>query len=302
MTTPSTIFEQPSPEETVAPVRVRGRRPLALALSTWPGRLGLAGVLLVLGVATVGPLLAGSPTRPITAPFTPPGHGQALGTDLLGRSVLDRVLHGGLRLILVATVATGLAYVIGASLGLFAGYKRKLADAAIMRALDVLLSFPPILLLLLLAASAGQGLPTIFIGSVFVNIPGAARIIRSATQETVGQPFVEAAILRGERTAAILRREILPNILGSLFADAGPRLSGTIVLVAGLNYLGIGINPPTPDWGAMIFENRDGLTIQPWAVAVPAILIVLLVVSINLLGDAYARSIGRSGVVEAPPA
>lgn len=279
------------------PTRRRGRT-LRRVLASWSGRVGLTGTALVLLLACLGPLIGGSPTRQSGIPFSSPDSQQPLGTDLLGRSVLDRVLHGGLRLILVAAVATLLAYLIGASLGLLAGYRSGLVDDVIMRVLDILLSFPPILLLLVLAAGIGQGLSTIFIGTVLVNVPGAARVIRSATQELVGRPYVEAAVMRGEPTWVVLGREILPNIRGTVLADAGPRLSGTIILIAGLNYLSIGVNPPTPDWGAMIFENRQGLTLNPWTVAVPALLIVLLVVSVNLLADAYARSTGRSGVLE----
>ena len=291
--------------EVVPPADVKHRKargPLAAILSTWSGRAGLIGTLLVLGLAVVGPLVGGSPTRQLDVPFTLPTGHQLLGTDLLGRSVLDRIMHGGVRLIALAALATLVAYALGASLGLLAGYRRGVIDDVIMRVLDVLLSFPPILLLLVLAAGAGTGQGTIFIGAVLVNVPGAARVVRSATQEIVGHAYVEAAMLRGEGTAVILRREILPNIRGTVLADAGPRLSGTIILIAGLNYLGIGVNPPTPDWGAMIFENRGGLTLQPWAVAAPALLIVLLVVSVNLLADAYARSIGRSGATDGPSA
>ena len=299
MTPPSSVLG--GPPEVVARSDVRNRKargPLGAILSTWSGRIGLIGTFLVLGLAVVGPLVSGSPTRQLDVPFTLPTGEQILGTDLLGRSVLDRVMHGGIRLIALAALATLVAYVLGASLGLLAGYRRGVVDGTIMRFLDVLLSFPPILLLLLLAAGAGTGQVTIFIGAVLVNVPGAARVVRSATQEVVGNAYVEAAMLRGERTAVILRREILPNIRGTVLADAGPRLSGTIILIAGLNYLGIGANPPTPDWGAMIFENRGGLTLQPLAVAAPALLIVLLVVFVNLVADAYARSVGRSSATD----
>lgn len=303
MSTPAGVLDGQPETTSPAPVRRRtGRGPLSRVLSSWSGRVGLIGTLLVLGVAVFGSLVGGSPTRQLGVPFTAPGGGELLGTDLLGRSVWDRVLHGGLRLIVITALATLTAYALGASLGLLAGYRRDVVDDVIMRVLDVLLSFPPILLLLVLAAGAGQGLATIFIGSVLVNVPGAARVVRSATQEIVGLAYVEAAVLRGEPTRVVLRREILPNIRGTMLADAGPRLSGTVILIAGLNYLGIGVDPPTPDWGAMIFENRSGLTLQPWAVVAPALLIVLLVVAVNLLADAYARSTGRSGLIERPRA
>jgi peptide/nickel transport system permease protein len=276
--------------ETGAPRRTR-------IIDTWSGRLGLAGMGFVLAVAVVGRLVVPhGPAELLTTPYSHPSARLLLGTDQLGRDVLARVLDGGLRMIMLSFSATLVAYVLGVTLGLLSAYLRGRWDSVIMRALDVLLAFPPILLVLVLASGRGQGLATIFAGAVLVNIPGSARVVRSAGLEVVTMPFVEAARLRGESLLSVLRREILPNIRGAVIADAGPRLSGTIILIAGLNYLGIGVNPPTPDWGAMIYENRGGLTIQPWAVIVPALMIVLVVVSANLLGEAYlhSRSTGRS--------
>jgi ABC-type dipeptide/oligopeptide/nickel transport system permease subunit len=267
-----------------APRRIR-------IIETWSGRLGLAGLGFVLVVAIFGRLVAPhGPAELITTPYSHPSARLLLGTDELGRDVLSRVLSGGLRLILLSFGATLVAYLLGVTLGLLSAYLRGIWDGVIMRALDVLLAFPPILLVLVLASGHGQGLDTIFIGAVLVNIPGSARVVRSAGLEVVTMPFVEAARLRGESVVSVLRREILANIRGAVIADAGPRLSGTIILIAGLNYLGIGVNPPTPDWGAMIYENLGGLTIQPWAVIIPALLIVLVVVSANLLGEAYLYS------------
>lgn len=277
----------------------RRRRRLGFVRS-WEGVVGLAGTTIVLAVAVLGPLLSPhSTTTPQGVPYAPPGGGFPLGTDELGRDVLSRVLSGGLRLIVITLLATALAYAIGTALGLFAGYNRARGDGIVMRALDVVLSFPPILLLLLLAAGAGAGLGTMIPGVILVNVPGIARVARSATLEVVTQPFVEAAVLRGERLGSILRREILPNISDALVADAGPRFSGSLILIAGLNYLAIGVNPPQPDWGAMIFENRQGMTVQPWGVVVPAVLIIVLVLSANLLGEALARSRGRHVTEEA---
>jgi ABC-type dipeptide/oligopeptide/nickel transport system permease subunit len=272
------------------------------ALRSAEGRIGLAGLGLMTFIALFGPLLApDSATAPVAAPISPPGSGHLLGTDLLGRDVLSRIMHGGTNLLVVTTGATAAAYLLGTALGLLAGYNRGRLDGVLMRSLDVVLAFPPILLLLVLAAGAGTGMKTIVPGVILVNVPGIARIVRSATLELVGRAYVEAAVLRGESIATILRREILPNISGVLLADAGPRLSGSIILVAGLNYLGIGVDPPAPDWGAMIFENRGGMTVQPWAVAGPAIVVIAVVIFASLLGDAFARASGRS-VLDHPPA
>jgi ABC-type dipeptide/oligopeptide/nickel transport system permease subunit len=125
-------------------------------------------------------------------------------------------------------------------------------------------------------------------------VPLIARIIRTAALETSVRGFVEAAIARGDRTLDIIRREILPNIIGPLSADAGPRVTLSILVVAGLNFLGIGASPPAPDWAVMINENRFGLAINHWAVTAPSILIVALTISVNVLADAVAHGLGRS--------
>ena len=268
-------------------VRVRSAR----IWNSWSGRIGLSGLTFVVLVAVLGSLVAPyGPAESITSPYQAPSFGFLLGTDVLGRDVLSRVLGGGFRLIALGFAATLIAYLIGVTLGLLSAYLGGRTDTIIMRTLDVLLAFPGILLVLVLTTGAGQSLVTIFVGVVLVNIPGAARVTQSAGLEIVSMPFVEAAHLRGESISGVLRREIFPNIRGSLIADAGPRLAGAIILIAGVNYLGIGVNPPTPDWGAMIYENSGGLTIQPWAMLAPALMIVVVVLSATLLGEAYLRT------------
>jgi peptide/nickel transport system permease protein len=277
------------------PVRTRARLLRIGLLASWQARIGLAVTLLVLLLVVVGPFVAPySPTAQLGIPYSKPGGGFLLGTDNLVRDVLSRLLYGGRKIVLLSVLATLGAYLIGTTLGLIAGYTRSRLDGVVMRGLDVVLSFPAILLLLVLASSLGAGVGTLLVGVIVVNVPGIARVIRSATLEVVGRAYVEAAVIRGESTRFILFREILPNISRSVVADAGPRFAGAFLIIAGLNYLGVGVNPPAADWGAMIFENRDGMTIQPWPVVMPAILIILLTISTNLLGDSVARSLGKS--------
>jgi ABC-type dipeptide/oligopeptide/nickel transport system permease subunit len=125
-------------------------------------------------------------------------------------------------------------------------------------------------------------------------VPQIARIARTATLESTGRGYVEAAVARGDPTWAVLRREILPNIAGPVLADLGIRFTVSVLLVASINFLGLGLHPPTADWALMISENRNGIAIQPWAVAVPAVLLGLLTLAVNLVADAFARSLGRS--------
>ncbi len=276
------------------PVRARRQPSLPAFLDGWAARVGLVLAVIVLAIALLGPLTPGSPTALSGAPYSLPSADQPLGTDFLGRSVLTRVLHGGLSVVLLASIATLVGYALGITVGLVAGYSRSALDAVLMRAMDILLAFPPILFLLVLATGAGASPVAVVAGIAVVQMPGVARVIRAATLETSVRGYVEAAVARGESTARILRREILPNIVNTVVADGGPRFTISILLVAGLNFLGLGLRPPTPDWAVMIAENRSGLTINPWSVVAPAVLIAVLTVGVNLVADALARSRGVS--------
>ena len=262
---------------------------------TGSGRIGLAATLLLLGLVVFGPLFAPhDPAAIVGIPYERPGGGFLLGTDGLGRDVLSRVLWGGRSILALSVLATTLAYVVGASIGLVAGYTRSLVDPLLMRAMDVLLAVPPLLLLLVLATGAGHSVVVLVLGVATVHVPSIARIVRAATQGVVGRGYVEAAVARGERTPSILAREILPNVLGTVLADAGIRLTGSILILASVNFLGLGLQPPRADWALMISENRSGITLQPWAVAAPALLIAFLTIGVNLVADAIARSLGTS--------
>jgi len=277
------------------PVRARfGRGRLGLA-GSWSGRVGLVLGLAILAVALVGPLFAQhSPAALVGPAYQLPSADFPLGTDFLGRDVLSRVLWGGRSVIALAGAATALAYLFGVSIGLVAGFSRSIADPALMRAMDVLLAFPPIILLLVLATGAGPSAWALIVGVAITHVPGIARIVRAATLEASVRGYVEAAVARGERIGFILRREILPNIALPVLADAGVRLTGSILLVASVNFLGLGLQPPSADWALMISENRQGLTIQPWAAIVPIVLIAGLTIAVNLVADAFARGLGRS--------
>jgi peptide/nickel transport system permease protein len=266
-----------------------------LFLRTPTGLLGLLLLAAVLGVALVGPFFAPhAPDEPIGIPLTGPADGQPLGTDFLGRDVLSRVLWGGRSVLLLAGAATLLAYLIGGSIGLVAGYDRGLLDGVFMRAVDVMLSVPPLIFLLVLATGAGTSEIALVVGVALVQAPLVARVVRTATLEQSLRGFVEAAVARGERTTAILRREILPNIVGPVAADAGLRFTYSILLVASVNFLGLGLQPPAADWALIISENRSGLDLNPYVILAPAILIAVLTIGLNLVGDAVARTLGRS--------
>jgi len=273
---------------------MRGR---LLFVRTPTGLLGVVLLAFVLGVALFGPFFAPhEPDEPIGIPLTGPAEGQPFGTDFLGRDVLSRVLWGGRSVLLLAGAATVLAYLVGGVVGLLAGYSRNLTDGVLMRSVDVLLSVPPLIFLLVLATGAGTSEVVLVLGVALVQAPLVSRIVRTATLEQSVRGFVEAAVARGERTTAIVRREILPNIVGPIAADAGLRFTYSILLVASVNFLGLGLQPPAADWALIISENRSGLDLNPYVIAVPALLIALLTIGLNLVGDSVARTLGRSAL------
>jgi peptide/nickel transport system permease protein len=270
------------------------RRRLGFTRS-WSVRIGLAVLAFVVGIAFIGPYFAPySPSALAGIPFSKPSATFWLGNDYLGEDVFSRVLEGGRSVILYGALATVLAYAVGGTVGLVAGYTSSRMDGVLMRSMDVLLAFPPILFLLVIATGAGSNIVALVIAIAIIHVPSIARIIRAATLEVSVRGYVEAALARGDRTRVILRREILPNIWGTIVADGGPRFTVSILLVAAVNFLGLGLSPPKADWAMMISENRSGITINPWAVVAPALMIGALTVSINVVADAIAGKLGKS--------
>jgi ABC-type dipeptide/oligopeptide/nickel transport system permease subunit len=169
-------------------------------------------------------------------------------------------------------------------------------DPLLMRAVDVLLAFPALLVLLLLVGGLGPHIGVLIVGVALVQLPGIARIVRTATLETSTRGFVEAAEARGEPTLSLLVREILPNIAPVILADFGIRFGYSIILIASVNYLGLGLAPPAADWGLMISENQQFISLNLWAVLAPAIMLALLTIGVNLLADTYVRTLGSSAI------
>jgi len=268
---------------------ILSRRRIA-PLSNVGAWVGVLVLIIVVLVALVGPWFAPhSPDQPIAAPFTSPGSGHPMGTDFLGRDVLSRLLWGGRSVLLFAGAATLIAYAVGLAVGLLAGYSRSWIDPALMRSVDMLLAFPALVFILLLAAALGTGIWSVLVATAVIQVPGIARIIRTATLEQSVRGFVEAAVLRGETTPSILRREILPNITGPISADIGLRFTWSVILIASVNFLGLGLQPPAADWGVMVSENRGGLNLNPSAMLAPALILGALTVAINLVSDSLAR-------------
>ena len=266
-------------------------------MRSFSGAVGVTVVVFVVAVAIFGRYFAPyDPNVPVTVPLAPPSSHYLLGTDFLGRDVFSRLLYGGRSVITLAALATGLGYLIGMSVGLIAGFSRSRIDPVLMRSVDVMLAFPPLLFLLVLISGAGTGVQVLVIGVAVIQAPGISRIVRTATLEVSVRGYVEAAIARGERSYAVIVREVLPNIMAPVLVDSGLRFTYSILIIASVNFLGLGLQPPASDWALMISDNRQYIAIQAWAVLAPAAMIALLTIGINLTGDAIARSLGRSYV------
>ena len=284
--------KRPAPQSVAAPLL---RRPLVLLVRrAWHQdrtKVGGALVCLLVGVALIGPIVAPhAPTEFAAAPFAPPSAAAPLGADNLGRDVLSRFLWGGRSVLGLSLAATAIGLLLGALIGLVAAYARSLLDDALMRGMDVILAFPAIMLALVAVATVGPTLWLLVLAVGLTTAPRVARVTRGASLEIVERDFVQAAEAMGASRRMILLTEILPNILSPLLVEASLRLTYSIGLIAGLSFLGFGLQPPAADWGLMINENRQGLTVQPWGVVLPVIAIALLTIGTSLIGDGLARA------------
>ncbi|MFC8240199.1 ABC transporter permease [Streptomyces chartreusis] len=254
--------------------------------------LGLGVVAVPLLIALLGPFLAGEP-GPRATSFAL-GDGHLLGTDFVGRDVLRQTLLGGRTVVVTALAATALAYLVAVPVAL-AGVLTRLRwlEDLLMRPLDVLLAVPSLLLILLVAAVLTPGAVGLALLVALVNVPDAARIVRAVAGEVAARPAVEALRMQGESRWRIAVGYVGRSTLRTLAADAGIRLTGVLYLVSTAAFLGVGVAPDAADWAVMVDRNRTGLLVQPWAVVVPALLIVALTMGTNLLFDAALEKRGR---------
>jgi peptide/nickel transport system permease protein len=284
----------------------RRQRPLVLLVRrAWRlGRtkVGVALVLVLAGIALIGPYFAPhDPTAFVGLGYSHPSSDALFGTDNLGRDVFSRFLWGGRSVLGLSIAATAIGLGFGAAIGLVAAYSRSFLDDVLMRGMDVVLAFPSIVLALVAVATVGPKLWLLVLVVGLTTAPRVARVTRGASVEIVERDFVQAAEAIGESRFKILLTEILPNISSTLLVEASLRLTYSIGLIAGLSFLGFGLQPPNADWGLMINENRQGLTIQPWGVVLPVLAIALLTIGTSLIGDGVSRAaagIDRGGIEE----
>jgi peptide/nickel transport system permease protein len=277
-----------------------GRSPRLLHLrGSWAGMIGLSILLGWICVALSAPWLAPFPPNATLLPFAPPGtvfEGSKkflLGTDHLGRDILSRILYGARTVLVYAPLATGCAYVVGIMMGLTAGYKRGWVDALLSRLSDIVLSFPVLVLYVLIIATVGASAVNIVLAITFASAPGIMRIVRGLTLDLRQRDYVAAAQIRGESTLHIMLVEILPNALGPLMVDVCLRLGYVIIAIGVLGFLGLGLPPPTPDWGSMINETRTMAQVFPWMALFPCLALSSLVLGLNLLADGLREVVRR---------
>lgn len=253
--------------------------------------LGTSIVLIFVVIAFVAPLIApyGVNEQIYSEARQAPSAAHWFGTDHLGRDVFSRVLLGAGDILLLAGLGTALAVLCGTTFGLFSGYSGGRVDEIMMRFFDGLLAMPALLLALLLLGTLGPSRNSVFIVMVIVYTPIVARVVRSVVLSVRSKGFVEAARLQGESTAWVLFREILPSVLPTLAVEAALRFSYAIFLVASLGFLGVGVQPPSPNWGLMVNEARPHVGQLPWALFFPAAAIAIVVIGVNLMADGVKR-------------
>ena len=248
--------------------------------------IALAGVIWSPAISTISGDVNEAPT--LDHPF---------GTDHLGRDVFTRLIAGSAKIVGVSFGAALCSVILGAGIGAIVAWKAGNVDALVMRGIDVLLSFPMILVALLSAALLPQNYASVLLVVAVVQIPWVVRVARAIFGHAFAHDYVTAAILRREAMLSIVVREALPNAAGPLLVEFALRWNFAVILIASLNFLGVGVQPPTPDWGLMLFEARNHLVLAPWTGLAPALAIASLAVAINFAADGLSTALAQRTVI-----
>ncbi len=273
---------------------MQATKPRSQGREFWIGIKRSKGALI--GLAILGLLILAAIFAPVITSFDPiaidppkrlqpPSSEHWLGTDHFGRDIFTRVVYGARISLPVGLIAVTIAAVAGALFGLIAGYYGKFIDAFIMRVMDVMLAFPGIMLALLVVAILGPSLRNVMIAVGIGSIPRFTRLIRGSVLSARENVYVEAAKVIGAPDSVILYRHILPNVISPVIVLATLSVGTAILSAAGLSFLGLGAQPPDPEWGAMLADGRQFLRSQWWVSTMPGIAIALTVLSVNLAGD-----------------
>ncbi len=257
-------------------------------LRRWPARIGLAITVAFLLLTVAAPLVA--PYDPydqdLSSALSPPSWEHWFGADQYGRDMFSRVLYGTRTALLAVVVADGLALVLGCAMGLVAGFFAGTTDAVVMRLVDVLLAFPYLLLALIIVAALGPGLTHSMIAIGIVYTPQYARLIRGQVLAVRQADYVRAARALGAWRLRIMLRHVLPNSFTPILVMATLQAGSVVVETAGLSFLGLGAQPPSPDWGALLADGQNYFLTAWWIATFPGLAILLVVLGFNLLGDA----------------
>ncbi len=256
--------------------------------------LGFALVIIQVILAVFAPIISPhNPTENDAAVVLQlPGGAYPFGTDTLGRDILSRTLYGGQYALAVSFSSTALAVLLGTIIAGVAAFYGGWLDQVITRILDSILAVPAILAMLVLVTVFGSGPAVIVLAVVVVYTGGVTRVVRAAVMDVMPKDFIVAARARGEGVFYILSREVFPNILDVVLVEFAMRASWVVLLVSSLSFLGFGANPPTPDWGLMVAENRSLMAVVPLATLVPIVFLATLIVGLNLAADGLAKALG----------
>jgi len=269
----------------------RGLKSFGLLRESWVGMVGAFLVLFWVMVAILAPLLAPFDPNSSIQPFAKPGIAAAkggtfwLGTDHIGRDIMSRIIWGSRTVLIYAPLATLSAYTLGILMGLAAGYRGGWVDDVLSRIADIILSFPVLVLYIIIIATIGASGVNIIIAITFASSPGIMRIVRGLVLDLRNRDYVAAAQTRGESDWKVMLVEILPNARGPLIVDACLRLGYVIITIGVLGFLGLGLPPPDPDWGGMVNETRQMAMAFPHMTLFPCVAISSLILGFNLLAD-----------------
>jgi peptide/nickel transport system permease protein len=266
--------------------RERFRETLSLITSSRVAMVGLALVLFWIGVAIFSLFTTMDPyAQDVEAVNSGPSAKHLLGTDDLGRDLLSRVVHGSRTVLMLAPISVLIALLVGSTLGLAAAYFGGIVDETVMRLLDAMMAFPTILLYLIIIAALGPSFLNIVVAITVAGTPGIARLVRGLALDIRTRDYIAAARLRSENAFYMMFVEILPNARGPVIVDVMLRVGYAVFAIGTLGFLGLGVPPPSPDWGSMVARARSYIWINPWAVLWPALAISSLVVGLNLFAD-----------------
>ena len=265
---------------------------LKLASRTMAGRFGLAFVLMHLTLALVGEWLAPYPATEfhLDNQLEAPSWQFWFGTDQFGRDILSRTMSGARSIIGISVAGTALGVALGTIVGMSSAYKGGKTDEFVMRIVDGMMAFPTLLLAIIMITTLGSSAQNIVIALGFVFMPRTARVMRVTVLELKPLEFVQSARLRGEPAYYVIFREILPNALPTLAVEASIRLSYAVLIASSLGFLGLGVQPPSPDWGLMIAESQILLADAPWIAFAPMVGVTSLIVGVNLLYDGIRQA------------